>query len=452
MKLYKTYIIAALIIFGFIFQGCRKYVSIPNPTDQLTDGSVFSNESTANEAISGIYQSLRDNVFYSPTPTILTGLSADELRDYFSDPAFDEFQKNAITVSNSYNLQMWSGLFNVVYQANAAIEGLSASALISSTKNQLLGEAKFLRAFAYFYLVNLYGEVPLFTTTDINKTATAARSSVDTINAQIINDLKDAESEMASTNSFAGGENIRANSWCAQALLARVYLYSKDWSDAQLQSTDIIASGNYALETNLNNVFTKNNTESILQLANNSSDYVYEANYFIPSPDPYIICTTSFVNAFATGDLRKTNWLQSGAYISDSFYSPFKYQYTSSGSGEYYTLMRLAEQYLIRAEANANQKNTSAALDDINTIRHRAGLSDISGNISSDSCLLLILHERQCELFAECGHRWFDLKRTGNLDILNTEKTSPWNPGAALYPIPFPDLQKDNNLSQNAGY
>jgi hypothetical protein len=118
-------------------------------------------------------------------------------------------------------------------------------------------------------------------------------------------------------------------------------------------------------------------------------------------------------------------------------------------------VLRLGELFLIRAEARAQQNNLQSALSDLNVIRKRAGLPNVNVN-GKDSLLLSILHERQVELFAEWGHRWFDLKRTGNIDrimnLVTPQKGGIWKTTSRLFPLPEGDIEKNNNLNQNPGY
>jgi hypothetical protein len=114
--------------------------------------------------------------------------------------------------------------------------------------------------------------------------------------------------------------------------------------------------------------------------------------------------------------------------------------------------LRLAEQYLIRGEARAHQNNVQGAQEDLNIIRSRAGLGATTANDES-SLLAVIETERQVELFAEWGHRWFDLKRTGRADaVLSLEKAPNWQSTDRLYPIPFEEIKINPSLTQNPGY
>ncbi|WP_121196115.1 RagB/SusD family nutrient uptake outer membrane protein [Mucilaginibacter gracilis] len=134
------------------------------------------------------------------------------------------------------------------------------------------------------------------------------------------------------------------------------------------------------------------------------------------------------------------------------YFSKYKQKLTNTtATGEYVTYLRLAEQYLIRAEARAKQGNLAGAIADINVIRTRAGLLNTTAVLQPD-ILLAIEQERRIELFGEYGHRWNDLRRTGRANaVLGALKTT-WTANAALYPIPKTEIQNNSNLTQNPGY
>lgn len=139
---------------------------------------------------------------------------------------------------------------------------------------------------------------------------------------------------------------------------------------------------------------------------------------------------------------------------STAYYYCKKYQNRSANTAQREGLMvfRLAEQYLIRAEASAQQQQPAQALDDLNALRRRAGLPDLSGVSDPDDLLTLVLTERQHELFAESTHRFFDLKRTGRLDGVQSVIKPAWKTTGALLPIPRSDLKVNVHLTQNPGY
>jgi hypothetical protein len=150
------------------------------------------------------------------------------------------------------------------------------------------------------------------------------------------------------------------------------------------------------------------------------------------------------------------DWLGQVIVNGDTLYYPYKYKNvnpTGNATTEDYMILRLAEQYLIRAEASAELGNGVSALADVNIVRARAGLAPSTANPGSQTAVLAaIMHERQIELFTEWGNRWYDLKRTGTAAaVLGAEKTG-YTANAALYPVPLTQLQDDVNLRQNPGY
>jgi hypothetical protein len=447
---YNKTVVILLAITLFNLLSCKKFVEVNTITGKLLSDQIFDNDATANSAIAGIYRQSRDNL--NVYLGLYNSMQSDEVAEYNGTVTYDNY-KNNMVVSTETTLP-WTGLYTIVYSCNAAIEGIGQSTGMSAAAKQYYtGEAKFNRAFAYFYLVNLFGDVPLITSTDVQASSTASRTASAAVYAQIISDLKDAENLLGTDYTYTGGERTRANKWVAAALLARVYLYQQDWPDAEAQATAVINSGLYNLLSTPTGIFTKNNNEVILQWANSSTDANQIATFYIFTTSPGAICTSFLLNAFESGDLRKSIWLKAGTYSSQTLYYPFKYTTTAIAPNEYYTVIRLAELYLIRAEARAEQNNVSNAVSDLNVIRSRAGLPGLSSSISQSACLSATMQERRVELFTECCHRWFDLKRTGAIDaVMNAEKPSTWKSTAALLPIPLTNIQRDPNLKQNPGY
>ena len=149
-----------------------------------------------------------------------------------------------------------------------------------------------------------------------------------------------------------------------------------------------------------------------------------------------------------------STWTGNTVIGSDTFYYPRKYEIPGGGTvSEDHIMFRLAEQYLIRAEARMQQANITGAIEDINIIRSRAGLGTLPVSLSPDQAAAAIQQERRIELFAELGHRWLDLKRTNKADlIIGTLKPSTWKPTAALWPVPQSQISADPFLTQNKGY
>jgi starch-binding outer membrane protein, SusD/RagB family len=452
-------IIAAAFL--LLFNRCEKFVTVPPPKTQLINSTVFSSDETANAAIAGIYSEMMSTEdFPSLYITLYGGLSADEFTNYSSNPFQGQFFANAINPSNTNLSSLWGNAYQYIYAANAVLEGLTNNNAVSALYNkQLTGEALFIRAFCNFYLVNFFGDVPLVVTTSYTINQVDPRTSRTAIYDQIIADLKSAEDSLTEDYSFAQGSRIRPNKFTATALLARTYLYTGDWQDAVTESSAIINNSNvYVLDSDLNQVFILNNSEAIWQLEPVQPDLnTYDGYAFVLTGDPsvafgQVALTESFYNSFENGDMRKSAW--TGVYFdgTDSFYFPYKYKIQSAPTvQEALTVFRLAEQYLIRAEALGQENNIAAALNDLNVVRNRAGLPSIT-TADQSSLIPLIVKERRSELFCEFAHRWLDLKRMGTIDqILSAEKPE-WKATDALYPIPQSEIQIDPNLTQNPGY
>lgn len=452
---------------------CKKLVAIPPPVNSVTTSQVFSTDQEATEAMSGVYYNMmHGGATFSEGMTIYPGASADELVFFSRNNTGNiQFQENQLLPNNLNVIGFWNQTYATIYGCNAVIAGTQSSVSIhDSVKNELAGEAEFVRGLSYFYLVNLFGEVPLVTTTDYNKTSLLPRTAINAIYSAIVSDLKDAQMRLAADYSVGQNQRIVPNRWAAMALLARVYLYTGDWTDAANQATSVLANTSlYQLAPGLGNVFSANSTEAIwqLQLATQISPYnaTPEGFYFIPNsptaPPPNMYLNATLLGSFEASDQRRTQWIDSTKYLGKVYYYPYKYTIgggnavPNGAATQYYTVLRLAEQYLIRAEAEAKGASggITAAIADLNTIRNRAGLANYSGTAIQDSVLTSIYHECQVEFFAEWGHRWMDLKRWGLASsVLSANKGILVTANALWYPIPINELQTDPNLTQNAGY
>lgn len=459
MKVYilKFYILISLS-FALLNISCRKFLTPDAPVDRLQTANVFTNDNTAIATITGIYSEMTQGNLGIVTgnTTIYSGLCADELKYTSSNANTLDFFTNSIRVDNSDLGAYWARAYKHIYEANAAIEGIQTSLSISiPVKNQLLGEAKFIRAFCHFYLVNLFGDIPLILSADYRVNSTLPRTPRIQVFTQIIADLTEAQNLL--NINYPTTEKVRPNKWTATALLARTYLYIGDWINAAAQSSAIINSGTYSPLPTLANSFLKNSQEAIWQiLPVNSSVNTYEGSSFIPAANtiPAYSLTTILLNSFEANDQRKSIWTGNIIVNGQTYYYPYKYKIKTGGTplNEYYTVFRLAEQYLIRAEARAQQNDITGAQADLNTIRLRAGLPATAANDKS-SMLIAIEHERQTELFTEWGHRWLDLKRNNHADILlATLKAPNWQSQDVLWPIPLPEILANGQLSQNPGY
>ncbi|HEY5408357.1 MAG TPA: RagB/SusD family nutrient uptake outer membrane protein [Ginsengibacter sp.] len=458
-------IILFLLLITGVVSSCKKLIKIPaNPPTAITQSQQFADSVNAMTAVVGIYS--YDNqglgfAFEEGDLSTRTGLSSDELSSTeTSDADNQQFYSYGLTQLNDYVSSLWSNVYTTIYPVNAVIESVKGNSNLSASfVKQVTGEMLVVRSLYYFNLINLFGAVPLVTSTGYGKSADIPRTSVDSVYGQIISDLTTAEQNL--TVSYPSAGHVRPNLYTALTLMAKVHLYLGDWQDAYNEADSVINSGIfYSLEPDLNNVFLDGSEEAIWQLPVTGNQIVAEASTFIPySPGtvPNYLLTPYLLNAFESGDQRRQDWVDSvtvnvGGNI-QIFYYPHKYKNTVGGSipAEDYMIFRLGEVYLIRAEAAAHLDNLNQALSDLDKIRNRAGLPNSTASGQTD-ILNAIMHERQVELFTEWGSRWFDLKRTGTAGaVLGSEKQG-WQANAALYPIPQGQLQLDNLLTQNPGY
>jgi len=447
-KLCFLLIVAAL-------SSCKQFVEIAPPVNQLNANKVFTDDKTATAAIVGIYSDMEFSLPVGSYLTLLPGLSADELVYTSNDNNFLQLANNTYSPDNQYTGAVWA-IYSTIYEANSCIQGIqNSSGLPPDTKNKLLGEALFSRAFCYFYLVNLFGDVPLITSTDYRINDTLRRTSSSKIYQQIIADLTRAQALLSSD--YPTLQRVRPNKWTATSLLARVYLYTNKWGDAESQASSVINAGLYTL-SGLDTVFLNFSNETIWQLMPvNPSFNTQEALNFIPGSPiqiPTFPLTDNLVNAFEPDDKRFIAWTGHTDIGGQTFYYPYKYK--NGGGGpvtEYHVVFRLGEQYLIRAEARMQQNNISGAVGDLNIIRTRAGLAALSPSLTPDETATALQQERRIELFTEFGHRWLDLKRTAKADlIIGALKPTTWHTTDALWPVPQAQRITNPFLTQNKGY
>ncbi|WP_316814105.1 RagB/SusD family nutrient uptake outer membrane protein [Pedobacter heparinus] len=456
-----------LLCCSSFYTACNPYLQIDPPIDSVSASLVFADDDAAKSALTGIYSNMVSSGSFADggisSITATGGMSSDEFIAYSN--VYEAFYKNALSSATSFT-SVWNRPYFNIYTANKILEGLSENEKISAAvKTQLQGEAKFIRAFCYFYLTNLFGDVPMHLTTDYRMNSKAGRTKQSEVYQQIIKDLLDAQALLG--NNYYTTERVRPNKWAATALLARVYLYTKDYQDAEIQATTVINNtAMFSLKDDLNQVFLKNSTEAIWQLMPNTAGRnTTEAVTFIFLNTPTgVSLTQNLIEAFEPGDKRRTSWVGSTTVSGKTYYYPYKYKVGAVSSlSEYSMVLRLAEQYLIRAEARINLDKTEAGIQDINLLRTRSRalatptvpnpLPPLPVDLSKPEALLAVEKERRIEFFSEWGHRWFDIKRTGRADaILAPLKGTGWQSTDVLWPIPQADINNNASLTQNKGY
>ncbi|MBC9931844.1 RagB/SusD family nutrient uptake outer membrane protein [Chitinophaga qingshengii] len=482
--------------------GCKKLIEIDPPINSVNTGVVLNDPEKITAALSGIYYTLMTNTgtptFSNGHMTVYGGLLADELYPYSGAAVAVDYQfyTNKLLLQNELVQPIfWTCAYKAIYLTNALLENIrltTAPVITDSIKRQLTGECRFARAFCYAYLVNNFGDVPMPLSTAVMEEARQKRQPVEKVREQMVEDLKAAAELLPDNFNLTQGEKVRPNKYAAIALLARQYLYMGKWEDAVAQATVIINSGKFSL-TELEKTFGPGSAEAIWQMkhaveGDGISPDMEEPRLLMPQaslslldpasremmlePDmfreysymfiaPYIM-TAQLVQAFEPGDKRLDKWTDSLTAPAVAPWNGISYRFAAkyprfTANQEiippYYTVLRLGEQYLIRAEARAHAGDLAGAATDLNTIRSRAGLPATRA-ASGEALLDAVAQERRVELFVEWGHRWFDLKRTGKAaDVLGKiPEKQPWSNDKLLLFIPPSEIQNAPALSQNPGY
>jgi starch-binding outer membrane protein, SusD/RagB family len=431
-----------------LFCACR--VMDVEPQDAISADAAFKDKNGIEKGILGSYNALGSLSYYGRTYILFSDLAADNLAHPADATASDyaEVDNNAILPENSAVDGIWSSIYYGINVANNVIDRVPGmSDMTEVEKGEALGELYFLRALNHFNLVNFFGAIPVKITPTVGvNNIDVPRDSVSKVFDQIISDLTFAENNLSPSSS----NKIRASRYAATALLARVYLYEKNYTKAWEKSNDVITNGGYTFLTNYSDIFKEDKcAESIFEVDFTEQNRNRIAEYNFPkslngrrevAPD------ASLINAYESNDTR----FATSVKYEGAFAYAIKYDDLSKGADNFIVL-RLAEMYLIRAEAEAHKADAviSEIQDDINTIRNRAGLATTNAK-TIDELLGAIDQERRVE-FAFEGQRWFDLVRTGKAtevlpNVTNINKT--------LFPIPASELLTNNDpgMIQNPGY
>lgn len=438
---------------------CENLIDVEIPGNQVGSPQVFEDAQTANAALAGLYASLYNNSVLSGEGLgVLLGSYTDDLDGYYvgsTNGAMDIYRNRQLPTNDDIS-RIWANSYQQIYMANALIIGAENSATLSSAdKDRIKGEALTVRSILYFYLQQLFGDIPYPISTDyrVNQTLhkTASQEALHNLEA----DLSSAAGLLKAE--YRSEERIIPNRAVAQLMLAKVFLTKKEWNKAEVLLRTIIQNPLYEFQDDLTKVFTNSSPHILWQLKPLSpGDATKEATlyYFEDSAPSSYAVSQDLVSIFSGDDLRKQQWMAPVAFNAATYYRLEKYKNRVPGANtiEYSVVFRLEEVYLLLAEALAQQNRVGEAVPFINATRQRAGLPALSDTMTKGECLAEALLEARKEFFAEMGHRFLDLKRNSGLDILTAVKSN-WKSHHALWPVPQSDLLANPNLNpQNPGY
>ena len=466
----KTYTIIILALAIGLFISCDDRLDVV-PEDQIASNTVFNSLATINGAVVGIY-SKNQSGDLNGMAQLTSDFMSDNVNFVGSFSSLQEIDQFQTLATNTSIDNIWLDGYELIGAANNVIENLppvtDVTGLDAQNKAVFIAEAKFLRALTYFQLVNLFAQpyqfsqgtnlgVPIvqrpFEGGDISEFQ-LERSTVNEVHSFIEQDLQDAIADLPDEN------GVRATSGAARALLARLYLYREQWSQAATHADGVIQSGNYTLAANFDfydnnptspeHIFVVVNTPSDGPQETAGSDEVY-VNFYNPAPGgrgdaPF---SQDLLDTFdqEPADRRFTELSQAAtdAGGNNTFFTT-KYPDVVNNASDGMVL-RITEMYLIRAEANlrANSSIGASPLDDINLLRNRAGLTAL-GAVDLDA----ILNERRKELCFE-GHRRMDLLRNNrNLRPGGGPESAP-GANKVIFPIVEDETTNNPNITQNPG-
>ncbi len=413
-----------------------------SPINQIPTEAAITSEASSNAALNGVYSEIQDGDLVFDGWLALAQFFTDEADATGTFPTRLEFGNLNVFPANGTMGTVFTDLYDVINEANnviALVPGVSEDGFTEEEKNDIVAQARFLRAQCYLHLVTLWQEVPLVLTptVDVGEVLNVAVSSQDEIYNQIRADLNDAVANLMNPTS-----TFRASQQSANAFLARVALYQENWSEAQSKAQEVLGSGfdltgfPYLSDQIYSLNFTSNDG-NLLGFFYGPSDL---GGRYSCGPNPALIA------AFEPGDARFAATLDTSSF---TVAYGLKYPSFSAANAGVATdpiyFIRHAEMVLIAAEAAAEQGDFAAASTYFNQVRTRAGLPEIT--LDADNYVDAILKERFTEFAFEGSQRLIDLRRRGKaLEVLGP---LGYDACDAVWPLPQRDVDRNVNLQQN---
>jgi hypothetical protein len=486
---YKSWVL--LIVFALT--ACHDELLNPVPESVLTTVNAFNTSNDLDLAVLGVYASYQDRL---QTDYELMEMPSDNMYAFYfaTAPGIEEITVLEVNPENAKLNSFWKSTYNGIFRVNSVLTNIDRPTdYAAGKKDELIGEAKFMRALMYFDLVRIFGGVPAVTTVVTNEEArTIARASEEEIYQLIISDLKDAADKLPVPTAIAYG---RASKAAATALLAKVFVYGENWTEAKTYLEKLFTDYNDGLVTNYGDLFeleTEKNSEAIFSIPYVAGTDGQNLTYALaPIYGIYNVInngsrvarpTWDLHTKFEPGDSRFDVTISEYqlTYASKADDQPYWYPYFNkwivpsepNTSGLDIPVLRLGDMVLLYAEVLYRLNQHQPALDQINRIRERAfGNSDHNyelADIPSDEAFLdILLLERRLELAVE-NNRWFDLVRTGKFLTELAQYDGEYNPGSGTasnvkvdvqphmkyFPIPWEQIQLSapGVLKQNPGY
>lgn len=488
----KKHIITILTA-GLLLTGCEEFLTVI-PETSLSSATFFKTENDFQQAVNAAYVPLRtitndrsyllgeqhsDNTYYARNILFGATEQQEDLAD-FADPV-----SNGIS-SNTHVLNQYRQDYVIIDRANQVLALIDDVEMPQASKDNLKGQALFLRAYAYFELARYFGSVPLHLIPVPNREESALPLATEAeIYAQIVLDAQASIPLLLPKSTQQPG---RATSGAARMLLSNVYMVQKEWAKAETLLKEIVNSNEYSLIPNYANVFSenvanKNNAESVFEVqylegaAGLNGSFIYN---FMPRPisptelkpitgtsntqpldgEGNNIPTPDIIAAYEPGDLRKDVSIGT-VFLAGSFRADKNYPYIKKfakthslhgNHGTNFPIYRYAETLLFLAEALNEQGKSGEAVPYLNQVRARAGLAATTA-AGQANMREAIFKERRVELAFE-NKRWFDITRTDRIQeiIVPYGQRIVANPLAYYYPPVNGAVPRSNVFSNLSKY
>jgi hypothetical protein len=455
------------LLLALALAGCESFLEV-EPISELPEETAITGPVSARAAVAGLYDGLSENGYYDEDFIVFTDLSSDDVQHTGTFGSYRVGDLNNLASTNGSVAGIWDALYITVGRANTLIAKLpDVPGLEEEERNQMLGEAYFVRALTYHNLVKIWGDsaddglgVPLRLEPpgSLGEASQITRATTGEVYAQIFADLDQAESLMSVETAFTTGSIGAVN-----AIRARAHLYRQNWAEAEAAAEAVEAMG-YTLADNYEDLFlTEETSEDIFRVAFTATEFQW-IGYYYRAPGFggrwEVGPTVDLIQAWSPGyDPLASNpatTFDPGADLRGQYVMRFRSRGRAwsnkipSGVGdEDIHAIRYAEVLLIRAEAEARQGGAKLveAVNTLNLIRERAGLAPLNPvGMTQQQVLDAIFRERRLELAFE-GDRWADLVRRGiAAETLEIEEFRE------LYPIPLGEIDVAPGLQQNEGY
>jgi starch-binding outer membrane protein, SusD/RagB family len=471
-----------LIFMGVMLTSCSDFLEL-QPAYQINELSFYKNAKDFETALMGNYAGLQG--LYDAAIVNLGDLSTDNAEIRWTSPTVSETELDEMnpTPANGFLNTVWTTGFASIARSNNILSRLDGGNLTEAQKNQYRGEALFLRAYNYFYLVRLFGNVPIvevsFRSPNEILNFDMTRRPASEVYALIVRDLQESASLL---NGIKMASKSQASTGAAKTLLGKVYLTSKQYEQAKNVLKEVIDQNTYSLNPTYKTLFSPRNDElqesifEIKYLSGNLGEGNTFSSIFTPARfdmaifpgnmqgSGRVLPTRLMANAYEPGDLRRTASIGDSVRLVTGRYEKelhgLKFVDFTTGivgdGGINFTALRYADVLLMYAEALNETSNTPEAFIYVNMVRNRAGLAPLTG-LSKAELDLAIEQERKVEFFLE-GHRWFDLVRRGRLlTVMNKYfKDRGFAFTVAnheiLMPVPLREIDINPNMGQNPGY